>query len=181
MGRIGSESPEVAAARELLFDGSGASTYAILDGASVEGLLDHLHPLDGDRYACLFRGTLSPELEAAAPYLVLLERNDDFTTWILEEGCGNHWGVFARSEADLRTLHRHLRTFLMVRSPDESFVYFRYYDPRVLSVYLPTCTPEEARLVFGPVEAYFAEVRNECRLQSFIELGDGVAIQPGED
>jgi hypothetical protein len=28
---------------------------------------------------------------------------------------------------------------------------FRYYDPRVLRVYLPSCRPSELETVFGPV------------------------------
>jgi hypothetical protein len=34
---------------------------------------------------------------------------------------------------------------------------FRYYDPRVLRVYLPTCLPNELETVFGPVKAYLVE------------------------
>jgi hypothetical protein len=34
---------------------------------------------------------------------------------------------------------------------------FRYYDPRVLRVYLPTCTSDELKTVYGPVQQYFAE------------------------
>ena len=36
-------------------------------------------------------------------------------------------------------------------------MYFRWYDPRVLSVYLPTCTAEEFAAIFGPVAAFFLE------------------------
>jgi hypothetical protein len=31
---------------------------------------------------------------------------------------------------------------------------FRYYDPRVLRAYLPTCLPGELRMMFGPVNVY---------------------------
>jgi hypothetical protein len=34
---------------------------------------------------------------------------------------------------------------------------FRYYDPRVLRVYLPTCQPNELRTVFGPIRSYLVE------------------------
>jgi hypothetical protein len=34
---------------------------------------------------------------------------------------------------------------------------FRYYDPRVLSVYLPTCNPEEVTSLFGPVSRFLME------------------------
>ncbi len=34
---------------------------------------------------------------------------------------------------------------------------FRYYDPRVLRVYLPTCLAPELRTVFGPVRRFLLE------------------------
>jgi hypothetical protein len=34
---------------------------------------------------------------------------------------------------------------------------FRYYDPRVLRSYLPTCTPEELAQVFGPIHSFVME------------------------
>ena len=34
---------------------------------------------------------------------------------------------------------------------------FRYYDPRVLRVYLPTCTPDELEMLFGPIERFWME------------------------
>jgi hypothetical protein len=32
-------------------------------------------------------------------------------------------------------------------------MYFRYYDPRVLGVFLPTCTLDELRAFMGPLQA----------------------------
>lgn len=34
---------------------------------------------------------------------------------------------------------------------------FRFYDPRVLRLYLPTCTSTELEQVFGPVGTFFTE------------------------
>jgi hypothetical protein len=34
---------------------------------------------------------------------------------------------------------------------------FRFYDPRVLRVYLPTCWPGELTRMFGPVESFVME------------------------
>jgi len=36
-------------------------------------------------------------------------------------------------------------------------LYFRYYDPRVLRVYLPTCNEADLGAIFGPVACYFTE------------------------
>ncbi len=34
---------------------------------------------------------------------------------------------------------------------------FRFYDPRVLRAYLPTCTAEEIAQFFGPISHFAAE------------------------
>jgi hypothetical protein len=36
-------------------------------------------------------------------------------------------------------------------------LYFRYYDPRVLRVYLPTCNESELEKVFGDVSHFIIE------------------------
>jgi uncharacterized protein DUF4123 len=45
----------------------------------------------------------------------------------------------------------------MVYDPDVNPVYFRYYDPRVLRVFLPTCNTQELAAVFGPVKSFVLE------------------------
>jgi hypothetical protein len=134
----------------------GAATFSILDGASIPDLLTVLHELRPD-YECLFRGELKPDMAEVAPYLVQLEPESEFTDWVLEKGWGNHWGVLVTSSADLRALHRHFRTILVVHDPEGKPLYFRYYDPRVLRIYLPTCNGDQLKEIFGPVESYVME------------------------
>jgi hypothetical protein len=55
------------------------------------------------------------------------------------------------------TLRQHLRTFLRVTNQRGRRLIFRYYDPRVMRVYLPTCMPAELRSVFGPIRCYLME------------------------
>ena len=55
----------------------------------------------------------------------------------------------------------------MVHGPDGKRLYFRYYDPRVLRVYLPTCNTEETKFIFGPLAAYFCEGETADTLLTF--------------
>ena len=142
--------------KETLFPEDGESTYAVLDGASCEELIDHFIEFEPE-HCCLYAGELEPDMEVVAPYLVLLERDHPFTEWLLANILGKPWGIFAHSPADFRAMRKHFRTFLMVKGPDGESLYFRYYDPRVLSIYLPTTNKEERNTVFGPVSAYFCE------------------------
>jgi hypothetical protein len=92
-----------------------------------------------------------------APYLVHLEASSEFTTWVLTQGWGEHWGIFAIASADLFEMRQHFRRFLTVYDANGKPLLFRYYDPRVLRVYLPTCNAEELATVFGPVLSFICE------------------------
>jgi hypothetical protein len=134
----------------------GAPVYAILDGARNEGIYPAALK-SGCEYQCLYRGELEPDLAEAAPYLVKLDKTHPFTYWLLGKGWGDSWGIFVQTTATLRDLRHHFRKFLMVYSPEAKPLYFRYYDPRVLRVYLPTCNAQELATVFGPVTSYVLE------------------------
>ena len=139
-----------------LFSEKEGRAFAVLDGASIPGLLENLYHYQPE-HVCLYRGELEPDMAEVAPYLVALEPNTQFTGWVLEQGWGKHWGVFVISPADLRALRQHFRTFLIVHNSGGQPLYFRYYDPRVLRVYLPTCNVQELATVFGPVVSYLVE------------------------
>jgi len=137
--------------RAHLFEPQGASVFAVLDGASVPRLLERLYTVGAPEWECLYRGKLEPDMAHVAPYLVRLEAGHRFSDWVLSNGWGNHWGIFATSEAQLFHLRQHFRRFLRVYSPEGQPLYFRYYDPRVLRTYLPTCNAQELIELFGTV------------------------------
>jgi len=143
-----------------LFSQFDTNVYTVIDGASVPDmqlprLLWKLKP----EHVCLYRGELEPDMAEVAPYLVKLEYDHPFTKLVLEKGWGNHWGIFAVApeEIDIRQIRTHFRKFLMVVNPEGKTIYFRYYDPRVLRVYLPTCNADEMEMVFGPISCYILE------------------------
>ena len=149
------------------------NAYAILDGASVPELLDHLYGTPRPEFICLYRGELQPDMAEVAPYLVRLTPRAPFSEWVLTEGWGKHWGIFALSPANMIAVRKHFRTFLMVKNPAGKQVYFRYYDPRVLRIFLPTCNAEETRWVFGPLTTYLCEAEAQDTLLAF-RVEDGL-------
>jgi len=169
--------------RKALF-APGLRTLAVVDGASCEALLQAIWEHE-PQHVCLYRGELTPDLEAAAPHLVELEASSAFTTWLLKEGWGRHWCIFAFAPAEVafRDVRKHFRTFLMVSDDAGRRIYFRYYDPRVLRAYLPTCTPEEVGQVLGPLAGLGAESEDGSALLRFsLEEGsletERVALEP---
>jgi hypothetical protein len=148
---------------KLLFAEEGLRVYAVLDGASMPNLLGSLYTHEPE-FVCLYRGELEPDMAEVAPYLVWLDPDTDFPWWLLAKGWGKHWGVLVQSRADIRTLRRHFRTFLIVYDSTGKPMYFRWYDPRVLPVYLPTCSEEELARMFGPIDAYVIETEGATKV-----------------
>ena len=63
----------------------------------------------------------------------------------------------------------------MAKSRSGRILIFRYYDPRVLRVYLPTCRLDELQTVFGPVTSYLVESENGDGLIEF--AFDGIQLR----
>lgn len=142
--------------RQATEEAPTSALYAILDGARAPNI--HRLVLNcGLTQSCLYAGKLPPELVEVAPYLVQLRPGAPATEQLLAAGWGKSWGIFVQSPAHPDALRRHLRRFLKVKDASGKSLVFRYYDPRVLRVYLPTCTDDELDFLFGPVEQFFAE------------------------
>ncbi|MEW6127925.1 MAG: DUF4123 domain-containing protein [Acidobacteriota bacterium] len=142
--------------KRQLFGIEGAKAYAVLDGASIENLLPMLFKFEPE-FVCLFEGDLEPDMAEVAPYLVKLESETPFTNWLIEEGWGNHYGIFAVSFGDFKQVRQHFRKFLIVYDSTGKPMRFRYYDPRVLRKFLPTCTAAELAQLFDKLEFFLLE------------------------
>ncbi|WAS97775.1 DUF4123 domain-containing protein [Nannocystis punicea] len=108
------------------------------------------------RYRSLFDGWQGDALAEGAPYLVELgpphpQLLDDLVVeaWHTDDkrrdGDGG-WSIFLSvpDGREFEAVRRHLRKFLMVEL-DRYKVYFRFYDPRVLRAFVPTCSAAERR------------------------------------
>lgn len=157
--------------KQHLFTDDGLNAYAILDGASIPDLLTFLYGAKPPvKYECLFRGDLPPDMAVVAPYLVQLDPQAKFTDWLIDAGWGNHWGIFALSQLDFQSIRYHFRS--LTRVYDETgmrYLYFRYYDPRVLRAFLATCQGPQLDEMFGPVDYYLAEGEPATELQRFTQ------------
>ncbi|WP_310388963.1 DUF4123 domain-containing protein [Roseateles sp.] len=154
--------------RTLWPDGGSASktsVWAILDCARDPKI--YLALLASRlEFRCLYSGKLPRELEMVAPQLVELHPGNRLTAQLLDEAWGKSWGVFLRT-AEPSNLRHHLRKFLKVQDEDGRRLLFRYYDPRVLRVYLPTCTADELKQFFGPIDMFLSEAVGGAWLDQF--------------
>jgi hypothetical protein len=159
--------PQLAALRRNFWPGEPRTdVYAIVDGARDRRIFSNLV----NSYAnsvCLYRGDLHPELEFAAPYLVQVDFDDRFTQSLIRDGWGQSWCVFLKAPNGMERLRKHLRSLLRVKDESGRSLVFRYYDPRVLRAYLPTCFADELKTVFGGIESFFAESEDASQLIEF--------------
>jgi len=155
-----------------LLRGEFQPLYALLDAACEPSVLRVLYE-SKEEYTSLFEGVAGAQLTYFAPYLVRLPKESALLGTLVQKGWGKNWGVFVTSAQPLQDLRGHFRQFLMVKMPDGAQAYFRFYDPRVLRIYLPTCLPEEVDQFFGPIQNYLVEDEAPGTLLHFSNKGRG--------
>ena len=144
-----------ATVKNLLFATGPLSAYAVVD----PDFCPQIGPMieqHGVEHAALLGRQVVPDSLRRSPRLVKLEPSSPFSDWLLS-GWGRSWGIYAVSRASMDTLREHFRSLLMVLDPAGTLLFFRYYDPRVFGVYLPTVNEQETDAVFGPVDSYLFE------------------------
>lgn len=146
---------DAAKLKQLLF-ANDTRLYAILDGVMVPGLPDRLFR-SGLTYECLIGGDLTPAVTHAAPYFVYLPQDCELAEWIFTSGFGKNWGIFAHSRSAVVDVRAHLRNLLTVYTEEGSPMMFRYYDPRILRTFLPTCSAGQLKSLFGKIDTFFSE------------------------
>lgn len=117
-----------------------------------------------------------------APYLVPIEfrtrypyHNSEYLD-LWAERLGSSAGILLLSEFDPTRLAIHLRGLFRVIDDDNHKYYFRFYDPRVLRLYLPTCTAAEAVEFFGSVRRFLVESEHPGRMISYRPGRSGVEV-----
>jgi hypothetical protein len=151
--------------------------FAILDAAR-DPYIYALLLQSQSQYQSLYEGTKGVSLSDVAPYLVQLPQDSALLQILVREGWGKSWGVYLKCAAEFQDVRRHLRHFLEVRQPDGEQVYFRFYDPRVVRVYLPTLGPSEARAFLGTIHCYLMEDKEPHTLLQFLNARQGIVRVP---
>jgi hypothetical protein len=144
--------------------------YVLLDAARVGPRMEEAFSLNKE-YDSLYRLSSQQNLATVAPFIFSAKPGSPFFDWYLENGPGNFWGVLLSSAVSMDELHKHFRKFLMVSTEDRKKVYFRFYDPRVLKMFLPTCNAQQILEFFGPVKHLLLEGEQNEFLKYWQENG----------
>ncbi|MBF0304633.1 MAG: DUF4123 domain-containing protein [Alphaproteobacteria bacterium] len=126
--------------------------FLLLDAARDEALYPMLYDLDEDLLIqSLYQGDTAVTLAEVAPYLVALRPGDEAARRLHDLIWGNGWGMLLHAPLSFSAVRRHLRKFTLVFTEAGSGLVFRFYDPRVLQIFLPTCEPADACKLIGPL------------------------------
>ena len=125
----------------------------------------------------LFKETKDPFLLHYAPYLFQPDPETEFLTWLIREGWGKSWAVFIKTQVDFDVLHQHFRKFITVKTESGKVFYFRFYDPRVLRTFLPSCSVEQLAEFFGPVKAYTCEDADPAFIRVYSRINQAELFQ----
>lgn len=134
----------------------GERLYGLVDAARDRELFAAAAASFGLRTLSLFDGPLAGYLDHVAPHLVSIDLQSEYIG-LWSDHLGRSAGILLITDADAQTLWHHLRKIFHATDDESNEYTFRYYDPRVLRTYLPTCTGDEAREFFGPVRRILVE------------------------
>jgi len=173
----GDDDPEARRERRLtlLLQHQPSPLFAVLDGAASPDVLQFIGEC-GEQSRSLLVGENARNLIEVAPYLVAFPKDSKLLPKIVKQGWGSSWGVFLTSNHSFMDVFYHIRKFLTAHLQSGKQLYFRFYDPRVLRLYLPTCTPEEAENFFGPVSTFLIEGEDPAEAQEFAILPQGMFV-----
>ena len=150
--------------------------YAIIDGARDDRVYREISR-DEVVYQPLYRGE-TEKYFSVSPILARCQADTQLFQWLTTEAWGQGHALYLTSRAPLERLADHFARFTVVRTEDDEKLFFRYYDPRVLQVYLPACSVPERELLFGPAVSLAAESAAGSELLLFDRQGGGLgAIQ----
>jgi len=149
-------------------DDQTPDVYAILDGGRDRRIFNMVHNSQLE-YKSMCPGEGSYVLQRASPHIVKLEQENPLTLKIIDQGWGTSWCIFLISHAPsaFNRVRYNCEKITFVSDPAGQKLLFRYYDPRIMRVFLPTCTHEEAALIFGPVDEIAMEGEDSRQMIRF--------------
>lgn len=151
----------------------GERLYGIVDACQDKDLAFEARDRLKVPIRMLFQGNAAQYMDEVAPYLIPIDPASDYLeSWA--QRWGRNVGILLTSQADPTKLLRHLRDIFVVQDESGQNYFFRFYDPRVLRPFLPTCTAEQAREFFGPVSTFVCEGETQDTLLRSSCANEGV-------
>lgn len=131
-----------------------AQHYLLLDGAQIDDLMQTLYQLEpAPEFHRLYDGTRYAELAEVGPILIATDHSS-----LLSQHFKEHWsttaGATLNSRAGTDELIQHLTSLVHASVSGGVSVLFRYYDPRILHLWLANMDDGQRNTALGPVEQF---------------------------
>lgn len=154
------KTPELLAKRAAALESLSAeeNLYALVDAARDRRILALVDACD-ETSQSLLASPQGESLRQVAPYLVHIARGSALFEVLVNEGWGESWGIYLKATRPFAEVRNRLRQSLFVRNEETGEnLYFRFYDPRVLRLFWPTCTPRQKSEILGTeISAFLLE------------------------
>ncbi|WP_312243381.1 DUF4123 domain-containing protein [Stutzerimonas nitrititolerans] len=127
-------------------------SYLLIDGAQVNNLAARIYALEeSPSLHLLYQQSAYEALADVGPLLVAVRPHSELAQVFQQEWQATA-GIWLESDADEDDLVEHLRSLIHVRLEGDQTTLFRYYDPRVMTLWLGVLTAVERDPLMGPVK-----------------------------
>jgi len=154
------QTPDLLAKRKLALGSLMAekNLYAVLDAARDRRILAIVDAC-AEQTQSLLRGARAETYRDVVPYLMRIEPGSTMLEVLVNEGWGESWGVYLRSTRPFADVRKRLEQSLFVLDEETGEkLYFRFYDPRVLRLFWPSCSPRQKSEMLGnEIETFLLE------------------------
>lgn len=133
--------------------------FVILDFAKKQYQVDNVKKVC-NCIRSLYNDSSFKCLQEVGPYLLSISSRNRFYSFLGNKVDRRLLGLMIISKAGFDNCWKHFRKFLLVKTEDGQELYFRFYDPHVLKIFLPTCDEKQIIEFFGPVEKFIVEGDN---------------------
>lgn len=147
---------ELSIAVHRFFNRLTTPLYAVIDTARDREAFSLLEEADCE-YVRVYPPGFSLAMDHRGPHLIPVRPDSRFFNRLIDAGWGNSWGIFLSGPGDVAAVRRHLRRLLFVQLHGGERALFRFYDPRVLRTFLPSCSEDALRQFFGPISTIYLE------------------------
>ncbi|PCJ22137.1 MAG: hypothetical protein COB04_01415 [Gammaproteobacteria bacterium] len=136
--------------------------YMIVDGAQNPEIMARIEQSD-ELVSSLYSLDTAPRLKAVGPWILQVQKDEPLAAWIIEQGANQNWFItFSSLGKTLDYLRRQFRRIAIVKETSDTdakdkHLYFRYYDPRVLRTFLPSCSERQRRYIFDDINCFWAQ------------------------
>lgn len=127
--------------------------YAVIDLATAKEIRPLIDRQVGSTAVTLFAQDQPRALLHVGPWLVRLSKAPEIASALSQYDRHVAWGYYVHSTFDILSLRKSLRYFNLAQiPPDRKEVLFRYWDPRVMRLFLEVASQHQRQRLFELIE-----------------------------